>query len=404
LIAYLSLLFSLVLWNRRQNVSALLGLLLIPVVSVDSLPAIFGGVLLLGIVNFKREWISHREFYFVWVVYPLFGVLFLSLYRLFGNHKIPFVDAALLLTESFQQSTGAWVLPFLFFGRAVLLVLVLYSFHLWITYMLAQKEDNEQWNRFVLLTGLMVLSGCVGWALFYLSPEGIQFLTGILAICQTVVLTGGLILLSRRRNLLSKALICIYVLASFSYTMYTYFLAGAGEVSLPYASTYLTAVRQTHPRSKIGISIRARDDFELWANRNVVTHSLGDDYLAFMPQYLKAVEVGVLNVPDTPFRARPSKIPFLNIPLHPERMDAYRSRLLQQAGLFYRFYQRLQKQRPGITEDEAQVAFLDSYRIDWGIVSKRAVIGPRLRQRIVGQEVDPVSGERFLLLKLEGSR
>ena len=72
---------------------------------------------------------------------------------------------------------------------------------------------------------------------------------------------------------------------------------------------------------------------------------------------------------------------------------------MKQSGIFYRFYHKLKTQDPDITVEEAQVAFIDYYKIDWGIVSKYATLNPLLEKRVLKVIEDQVSGDRFLLFK-----
>jgi len=111
------------------------------------------------------------------------------------------------------------------------------------------------------------------------------------------------------------------------------------------------------------------------------------------------VELGIFDIQETPFRIRPKKLPLMNITVDFTPIDAYRSRTWKEGSAFYRYVQRMRQQQPQLTIEQAQVGFMDLHKIDWAILSRNASIDPLMQQRIEREIRDPVSGERFLLLK-----
>jgi hypothetical protein len=191
-----------------------------------------------------------------------------------------------------------------------------------------------------------------------------------------------------------KAIFVAYLLITATFNIYgTYFPLHA---KLPYSKNYLDEIQKYKPASKVGISIQAEQDFsKQWAQRHVITHSLGDDYLVFMPQFIKPVEIGVFSVPETPFRPRPKKIPLLNISVDFDSVDAHRNRIMKESSIFYRYY----NQNRNLSIEEAQVRFLESHNIDWAILSKNVPINKFLQSKIDRSITDDFSGEKFLILK-----
>ncbi|MCI0613411.1 hypothetical protein L0244_10505, partial [bacterium] len=214
--------------------------------------------------------------------------------------------------------------------------------------------------------------------------------TFILILCIPLIWVNG--------KSLTKVVFVVYLLITTSYNFCASYLPL--NARLAYSQNYLDEIQKYKPASKVGISIQAEKDFsKQWAQRHVITHSLGDDYLIFMHQYIKPVEIGVFSVPETPFRPRPKKIPLLNISVDFEAVDAHRNRIMKESSIFYRYFNQVKKQNPSISIEEAQLRFIESHNIDWAILSKNVPINKFLQPRIERIITDEASGEKFLILK-----
>lgn len=399
-VPFLSFLPFILFYFRNKELMAFISLLIVPLVSVECAPAVFGGVLLFFIANFKFKFIDKPKFFSVLFIYFLYAVLFITLYKIFGNSKISLYNVWSILQHSLFTNTDCLVISILFVGRAWVLILFLYFVACLLAWRLLKSNQSEGFKKVMLLQFLMIIAGSMGWAILFPNIDSIQFLSGILVLCQTLILIFSVTLLvSRQVPFIYKLVIPLYIVASFVYNIYVNYSFRKGE---PYAASYLQNINRQKVFSLVGISIQCEKDFIEggWALRHVVTHTLGDDYLMYMPQYLKPIELGSFDVPETPFKNRLAKIPLLNISVNYYFVDEYRNQSMQQSGMFYRFYNKVKLQIPGISIDEAQVAFIDYYKTDWGIISKRAVIGPLLQERIVREITDSVSGQRFVLLKI----
>ncbi|HJZ11297.1 MAG TPA: hypothetical protein VJ521_04060, partial [Acidobacteriota bacterium] len=332
-------------------------------------------------------------------IYVLFFLCLMLLYRMFGNHKVQLYNPWLTVARLLAPEPGTELFPFLFFGRAVTQLVVLYSFHGAILYWVARKRPALKQTCWFLF--LLVISGAVGWGVLYLYIDGIQFFVSILTVAQTLVLISGLCLLSSIGRI-PQLLIVVYIAGTAFLNFFHFYVAGDLKAPLSYSKSYLDRINAFSPKSEVGISIESKKDFETnWGIRNVMAHALGDMYVIFMPQYMKAVAINVFAVPETRFRDRIDRLPVLNVPLNFDAMDAFRSRMMKQSGIFYRFYQKLKRKRPEITVEEAEIAFIDYYKIDWGIISSTTKISPLLEKRVILSETDPSTGDRFVLLKNE---
>jgi hypothetical protein len=385
------LLGAILLIKNSKTVPGLIMLLALPVFSVDSVASVFGGTFLYILYALRRKTISFRDAIFIWFAYAIFAALFFLIYKVFGNHPISLYSPSDLLQQTFRQ--GHVVIPFLFVTRALIAITALYSFHLFILWLLRFKLNSI----LVLLTG-MLLSGLAGWALLFSYIDAIQFFSGFLTAFQTFALILFISLIWMNGKALLKSLFVAYLLITTSYNFYATYLPL--NARLPYSQNYLDEINKYKPASKVGISIQAEEDFsKQWAQRHVITHSLGDDYLIFMPQYIKPVEIGVFSVPETPFRPRPKTIPLLNISVDFESVDAHRNRIMKESSIFYRYFTQTKKQNPSISIEEAQVHFIESNNLDWAILSRNVPMNRYLQSKIERTITDEVSGEKFLILK-----
>jgi hypothetical protein len=370
---------------------------MMPVASIDSVPAIYGGVFVYGMISVLKDRRKIKTWISIGIIYALFAAGFILLYKCYGNKNVLLYNPLATFKQLLKPELGTAILPLLFFGRAVIQLLILYAFHFWIAYYLIRKRPELK--RVYLILLLIVLSGAVGWGLLYAYIDGIQFFVSTLTICQTIVLLTAITLLDPPNKLFVRFVITFYLIASFLFSFSTFYLPGNFKASLPYSESYLNSVSRLAPKSSIGFCIQSKYDFVNWGPRNVMVHALGDTYVIFMHQYLKAVQIGVFDVPETIFRKRLEKVPVLGLPIDFRSIDMFRSQMFKQSSLFYRFFEKRKLQNPQMTVDEAQVAFIDHYKIDWGIISSTATISPLLKDRILQSFRDQKSGDLFVLLK-----
>ena len=399
-LAHSAFLISCLLLLKRMPYAALLSLLLLPLVSIDTLPAVFGAVSIFGIVAYRNKFMSPGEIRRLALFYFLFGILLVLLYQQLGNDKILLYNPGEALRQSMSSVSGIMI-PVLFFFRGLVMVSLLYCIPLVLVFWSLKKQnpDASPLKVIFLIAALMTLSGLVGWAVFFPYIDAIQFGNGILTILQTILL---LYLLSQFKNfpLSVRTLYILYLCGSLLFHFSRHYWAPSFKAALPYSKEYLDQIGAIRTRSKIGFSIRSEADFEKsWARRHIVTHSLGDDYLIFMPHLLKAVELSAYEVPDTSFRARPKRIPLINMEIDFEQTDKYRSKVMKESGIFFRFYEAEKRANPKLPMEEALVRFIEAFDLDWGIVSSNAQIPALLQERIKKVVVDPVSKESFILLK-----
>ncbi len=401
-----SFLIGVILLIKNSKIMpAFILLMALPIFSVDSIAAVFGGTFLFVLYALRRKSISLGDGMFIYAAYGIFVALFFLIYKAFGNHTISLYSPSDVIHQTFGLSSGQIVIPFLFAVRALIATLALYSFHLVLLAVrgrgfaeVGSGSPASDLNSILMLLFFMFLSGLAGWALLFSYIDAIQFFSGFLTALQTFILILCIPLIWMNGKSFAKFLFVAYLLITTSYNIYaTYFPLGA---KLPYSQIYLDEVLKHKPASKVGISIQAEEDFsKQWAQRHVITHSLGDDYLIFMPQYIKPVEIGVFSVPETPFRPRPKKIPLLNISVDFDAIDAHRNRIMKESSIFYRYFNQVKNQNPSIGIEEAQVRFIESHNIDWAILSKNVAVNKFLQSKIERTITDAVSGEKFLILK-----
>jgi hypothetical protein len=391
--------------KNSKIVPAFILLLALPIFSVDSIAVVFGGTFLFVLYALRRKSISLSDGMFIYAAYGIFVVLFFLIYKAFGNHTISLYSPSDVIRQTFGLSSGQIVIPFLFAARALIATVMLYSFHLFVLVYRGRGfaeagsgSPASNPHSILVLLFFMFISGLAGWALLFSYIDAIQFFSGFLTALQTFILILCIPLIWMNGKSLTKALFVVYLMITTSYNFYaTYFPL---QARLPYSQNYLDEIQKHKPASKVGISIQAEEDFsKQWAQRHVITHSLGDDYLIFMHQFIKPVEIGVFSVPETPFRPRPKKIPVLNISVDFDAVDAHRNRIMKESSIFYRYFNQVKRQNPSISIEEAQVRFIESHNLDWAILSKNVPVNKFLQPRIERTITDAVSGEKFLILK-----
>ena len=387
-----SFLIGVILLIKNSKIKpGLILLLALPIFSVDSVAAVFGGAFLYVLYALRSKTLPAREAIFIGVAYCIFIILFFLIYRFFGNHTISLYSPSDVIRQTFEKAHI--VIPSLFAIRALIATAALFSFHIFILWTLRFNLKS-----ILILLIFMFLSGLVGWAVLFTYIDAIQFFSGFLTALQTFLLILFIPLISMNAKSFIRVVFVAYLLITSTYNICAaYFPLHA---KLPYSQNYLNEIEKYKPASKVGISIQAEEDFsKQWAQRHVITHSLGDDYLIFMHQFIKPVEIGVFSVPETPFRPRPKKIPLLNISVDFDAVDAHRNRIMKESSIFYRYFTDIKKQNPSISIEEAQVRFIESHRLDWAILSKNVPINRFLQSKIERIITDDFSGEKFLILR-----
>ncbi|MCI0606068.1 hypothetical protein L0156_24025, partial [bacterium] len=223
-ISYSAFLIFSLLFLRKKYFAGMVSLLIVPLVSIDVAPAVFGGVLIYGIINYRKKFLPVAEMHRLWLLYAVFAILLFLLYKAFGNEKILLYNPQEALRQSIF-SVSAWMIPLLYFFRGLILILALYSLHLGFIYWNQKRPLSKESipPRFFLMLGVMMLSGLLAWSVFYSYIDAIQFTNGTLAILQTVML---LCLLSRlgefRKGI--RILILSYITMNAAYNLVQHYV------------------------------------------------------------------------------------------------------------------------------------------------------------------------------------
>ena len=111
-------------------------------------------------------------------------------------------------------------------------------------------------------------------------------------------------------------------------------------------------------------------------------YTLGD-YLKVLKPYYNTISLTVFD-----------------IPMGNATSSHYLSNLqLLHSSVFYLFVEKLKDAQRFTTIEDAQVAFIKTYKIGYGIASKLAILSPQI-QSITGEQIiDEKTGERFIIFK-----
>ena len=102
-----SFLIGVILLIKNSKIMpAFILLMALPIFSVDSIAAVFGGTFLYVLYALRRKIISFSNGMFIWAAYGIFVVLFFLIYKAFGNHTISLYSPSDLIRQTFGLSRG----------------------------------------------------------------------------------------------------------------------------------------------------------------------------------------------------------------------------------------------------------------------------------------------------------
>ncbi|MCI0612802.1 hypothetical protein L0244_07415, partial [bacterium] len=236
--------------KNSKIIPAFILLLALPIFSVDSIAAVFGGTFLFVLYALRRKSISLSDGMFIYAAYGIFVVLFFLIYKAFGNHTISLYSPSDVIRQTFGLSSGQIVIPFLFAARALIATLALYSFHLVLLvrrgrgFAVAESSRGRGFaepmtggrgfavagssggrgfaeagsgspasnlNSILYLLLFMFLSGLAGWALLFSYIDAIQFFSGFLTALQTFILILCIPLIWVNGKSLTKVVFVVYL-------------------------------------------------------------------------------------------------------------------------------------------------------------------------------------------------
>jgi hypothetical protein len=153
-----------------------------------------------------------------------------------------------------------------------------------------------------------------------------------------------------------------------------------------YSDAYVSkidGVLKVKPINPIGVFFLDREEYDDWSGRTESNFYTLGDYLKLLKPYYNAISLTVFDVP-----------------LGTVSSPKYRSNLqLLQSSIFYHFTDSLKNANKFITIEDAQISFIKTNKINYGIASRIAKLSPQLQSMIGEQIIDEATGERFMIFK-----
>lgn len=146
-----------------------------------------------------------------------------------------------------------------------------------------------------------------------------------------------------------------------------------------YSDEYLSKIKafvQTDDQITIGAAIKGGTDYRSAFSKQTAAYTLGY-YLAFMEDGALALQISDYDI-------------------HKPTVSAQQAR---SSNLFYRFVQQQKTNDSFVSIGASQAAFIKKYKLDFVVISKNGLLRDEVKNLVNDSFVDPVSGERFLILK-----
>ncbi|MEO5570070.1 MAG: hypothetical protein ABIT08_03415 [Bacteroidia bacterium] len=388
---YLMLIVALLFFIKNKNIF-FLALLCIPVMSISCTAGIFGSLVLFALINLfvKNKAIEKKTCYFIIVsVFTLFAFI-MGFYSVTGVKQKNLED-----TFSIAAIFSNWHTPINVMGATTLQFLYLYSAYVVILILLLLlKKDffaDKTVRYWMLMMGLIYATTLVTWAILFQMNNSFQLFQNLAIPALSVTLI--FIFINAAAYLKEKKMRYYYLLLLFIFIHSGWILANSynsnfsfGNYTSKFSEHYVNNIKQAindKPLNPMGVFFMDSSDYTLqWASKVTNFYTLGD--------YLKLLEPGYFTISLTPY----------DTPLNTASKKAYNfDKLLVETSVFYKFTEKLRKNNPVKSVSDSQIDFIKSYKINYGVASKKAKLSPQMESIIDRQFVDEKTGERFILFK-----
>lgn len=387
MVAYYPFVLGAVIAIMQQNkTKGVLFLLALPLATFTALPTVLGTIILLLVYLF---WQKHRMEAWQILIYSLvllggFGLFYLlnpspdtnSTFAV-ENQELSNRLLALLSWEKLSMTLGRFVYALSHWLILYWPVFLLFTF--W--------KMHRNWLSFLtILCGGILLSGAVAYALLADFAQATQLFYNLAITVSNCLMVLLFVLCYIERSKL-KSLFSGLMLGLFALTLSTQLFLLAQRhlkprVEKTYSKEYLQEIQsfvQNDRLSYVGAAIKAKEDYQSDFSKMTAGYILG--------YYLQYMKDGYTTVSLSDF----------NIPINPENERNNQKDI--QSGIFYQFVEKQKKAKLFSTVEESQLEFLNYYNINFLILSKLANLPPLLEGSVQKSITDPISGERFIILK-----
>jgi hypothetical protein len=379
---YLFLILSILFFSRQKHEQGLYCLLALPVVFISTAPSILTSVFIYSFVQYLSLRSDKRHFFNIALFSITTASFIAGFYYMFGSQGIHLQEAAKVDSLLSKMDTiktavniigGTTIQFFILYFPIIVTLLLSYKMNVNFFYL---KKFSPVW-----LIPLIYIFSLMSWAFLNFMPDAVQLFSNI-----TVSLL----------NICSFIIVAVVLSNSFSYSKKIIALSSVVlMVALSSINTCKEQIRQLSHSPEylksvfiklnginpIGGYIQDKEVYSSIFTKNSNFAALGL-YLSSIGSVYHTISLSVFDIPLIP-------------------TDRYYSseKGMVEATTFYKYVHQEKERGKFKNISEYQVDFINTYNLDYIIVSKKVQLSPLIQSKVKEQIVDSLTGERFLFLK-----
>ena len=375
-----------VLVVHKEYFTAIICLLCLPMMSIVTMPAVVGAVLLLSPLFYFLEYYRRKYLYRILILGFTTPAFLLVFSQIFGYQSKLYSSVNFYFDFSETQFN-------ILFG-SILLVCILYLPFLLLFFSFQHSFKKIFQEKIIFLLAFWAITSFIGlltWTLTYQKGDSWQvFVKPAMPFLNCVFMVLFLSLMAHQRNSTPKIIIKTVLVIVLTFNMLRLFQLGKNYIAHSPVATeewfspdFLFNVKEvlnSRHFNAVGVSIVGAAD-RPWASgayKNTPMMFRTGDYLAVM-------------------KPRFTVLPISDFDVYGVVTGEYRDGFLDSP--FYRFVEKQKNEGIFVSLDQCQIDFINLHFIEYVTVGKNGRISELLAQRIEQTITDERSGERFLVLK-----
>jgi len=381
----ISILWTVILFLKKQNIQAILILLSLPVISITTAPAVFTGIVLYAIFYY---------FFFeknITILLKMISPAFLLAFYIGGFYVFSsFFSGESDLAKGFSQNTQAFDFQYfktvlniilgtgiqhiiLYFPFITLLILHFKSFKVFFNFL---KK-----NPFIILFLLIEVLGLFVWGVLHRSTDGVQafsnFSTPLLNTLMVILMIISLAQLQGLKKKITWAIIALFLVVNIFNTF------KHSPNPPPQTEEYIEKTQEilSERKNKVGVLLTNSKNYnsELIVNLDFATYA---NHLALSSSKFHLLPISIFDIPLDTTEAR---------------FQQNRATVINTS--FYRFTTKQKQSNTFKSIEQSQIDFIKKHKIEYVIATANTQLSPLLKEKVKKEIIDKNTGERFILLK-----
>ena len=388
---YVFYLVSFWFFLRKEYVLALISLLIFPIVSIATFPAVLSGACCLVVVLLILNQIQWKEVLnFIAMLLLVFGGIGCFYIAFKTNSTLSVLNTPILdLTDMRILSIASFKIMLIeisyrIFSRGVLINLAVL---LWILVAVIDRKKKTKRSAFVY-AGIFVsgaVIGAIGFsAVFYRMRDNWAFFEDGSGFMLTIFCWGFIALLCKVfKNAKFFQPLIIFILLVNAIVFFSYQKTVANTKRNAYSDVYLSSINQWFEANKafaFGCYIKGANEYQDYISKHALVNRLGN-YTVFMKG--KPPTFDISNAEITTWSGSWEK--------QVEEVIVFNSP-------FYRFLEEQKQSGTFVSVSKSQLDFIKYYNIQFLVVSSQAVLSEEMKLIIKETITDSISGERFCVI------